>query len=340
MAQAKKLPSGSWRIRVTDSETGKRVSFTADTKNEAELMALEFLNGKRKKPTAERTLEELMLSYIDSKSNILSPTTINFYHHLLRNDFQEIKLFTPSQLTHNRLQQHFNELALKLSPKSVHNAYGFFISVMNVYNPDVRYHVSIPKLKKRIRQMPSIETIVNVLRGTKGELACMLAIWLGLRLSEIKGIRWEDIQGNVLSIRNVMVTIGSKEILKSATKTYESTRQLIIPDYIMRLIEQVPKDQEFIIKEKSSAIRSRFTRLLDKNGIEHISFHDLRHLNASAMVMLGIPDKYAMERGGWSTTNILKSVYQHTFTEERKKVDATIDNYFYSLLDTKMDTEK
>jgi len=61
-------------------------------------------------------------------------------------------------------------------------------------------------------------------------------------------------------------------------------------------------------------------------------FHQLRHLNASVMLMLGIPDKCAMERGGWSSNGVLKSVYQHTFSEECKLVDERIDGYFDALL--------
>ena len=55
-------------------------------------------------------------------------------------------------------------------------------------------------------------------------------------------------------------------------------------------------------------------------------------MNASIMLMLGVPDKYAMERGGWSSSGVLKSVYQHTFSEERKLVDERIDGYFDALL--------
>ena len=51
------------------------------------------------------------------------------------------------------------------------------------------------------------------------------------------------------------------------------------------------------------------------------------------MLMLNIPDKYAMERGGWSTNSTLKSVYQHTFSEERKQVDKKIDDYFINLIE-------
>ena len=45
------------------------------------------------------------------------------------------------------------------------------------------------------------------------------------------------------------------------------------------------------------------------------------------MLMLGVPDKYAMERGGWATNTTLKNVYQHTFDEERRKVDEQIDGF-------------
>jgi phage integrase family protein len=50
--------------------------------------------------------------------------------------------------------------------------------------------------------------------------------------------------------------------------------------------------------------------------------------------MLGVPDKYAMERGGWSTDSILKSVYQQTFTSERKRVDSVIDDYFNGVINS------
>lgn len=55
-------------------------------------------------------------------------------------------------------------------------------------------------------------------------------------------------------------------------------------------------------------------------------------MNASIMLMLGVPDKYAMERGGWATNTTLKAVYQHTFSDERKSVDDKINGFFEDLL--------
>ena len=49
------------------------------------------------------------------------------------------------------------------------------------------------------------------------------------------------------------------------------------------------------------------------------------------MLKLGVPDKYAMERMGHATNNMLKTVYQHTMPAERAKVDADVNEYFSSI---------
>ena len=80
-------------------------------------------------------------------------------------------------------------------------------------------------------------------------------------------------------------------------------------------------------------IYKKFKKILIENNIKpEIRFHDLRHFNASIMLQLNIPDKYAMERGGWSTNNTMKNVYQHTFNKEREAVDTLVNNYFENLL--------
>lgn len=50
------------------------------------------------------------------------------------------------------------------------------------------------------------------------------------------------------------------------------------------------------------------------------------------MAMLHIPDKYAMERGGWKTDAVIKNVYTHTFSEQRIEVDNIIDTFFEECL--------
>lgn len=90
---------------------------------------------------------------------------------------------------------------------------------------------------------------------------------------------------------------------------------------------------EHLTELTGQMIYKRFIKLQKDNGIDPtITFHDLRHLNASVMVRLHVPDKYAMERGGWSTTSTLRNVYQHTFSDEREAVNKKINNYFDSIV--------
>ena len=51
------------------------------------------------------------------------------------------------------------------------------------------------------------------------------------------------------------------------------------------------------------------------------------------MALLRIPDKYAQERGGWKTDQVMKRVYMQTLPEERQKVDAIINNYFENIIE-------
>ena len=61
-------------------------------------------------------------------------------------------------------------------------------------------------------------------------------------------------------------------------------------------------------------------------------FHDLRHYNASIMLSLNVPDKYAMERLGQSTPGLIKAVYQHVMSDKRDEVNQTVNTAAESLI--------
>lgn len=325
MPKAKKLPSGSWRVQAQCN--GVRKSFTGDTKKEAELMALEWVNGLTK-DVDERTVGECIDEYIKSKENILSPSTLAGYRQVHKNDLCSLDNVALSDVTQLMIQKLMNELTLKKSAKSVKNAHGLLSSVLNVFAPDIRLRTTLPTVQKKIKQLPPVDQVIAAVVGTEIELPCLLAIWEGMRLSEVRGAKKTDIVNGVLVLHETIVTVNRQDIVKDSTKTYESTRLVSLPTYILDLIEKLPEEQERLTELTGTAIYKRFSRLLKSHGVQHISFHDLRHLNASTMLALKVPDVYAMERGGWSTTSVMKSVYQHTLTEERKKVDQIIDDYF------------
>lgn len=339
MATAKQLPSGSWRVQVYDKETGKYLSFTSKLpgkagKNEAELMAREYQLGRKQKLEAGKTVGECIDEYISLKENILSPTTISGYRKYKNTSLSGLCEILIKDLTQQTVQSYINKLSLTMSPKSIHNAHGLLSAVVKVYAPGLILNTTLPRVQKKIKRLPEVEEVLSVIIGTDIELPCLLAMWCSLRMSEIRGLKKTDIVDNVLTVERTIVNADNEHIEKGSTKTVESTRQIELPEYIISLVNALPEEQEYITLVKDHALYMRFTRLLERKGIPHMSFHDLRHMNASIMLMLGIPDKYAMERGGWSTNSTLKSVYQHTFSAERKAVDRKINDYFNGLLNT------
>lgn len=324
--KAKKLPSGNWRARAYYTVNGEKKckSFTAETKKDAEYMASMFLVKEKDRQKNGLTVGEAVDEYISGKENILSPATISSYRRIKKNMLSELCGIPVQKIKPDMVRKHFNRLALKKSPKTLYNAHGLLSGVVNVYAPEIRLKTTLPKKQKKIKSFPEADKIIQAVRGTEIELPCLLAIWQGLGMPEVRGVKKSDIQDGILTINRVIVTVEGRDIIKEETKTVESRRQLKLPEYILNLINQT--DGEYVVTLSGQAVYKRLSRILKNAGLEHISFHDLRHLNASVMLASGIPDKYAMERGGWSSTSVMKSVYQHTFSSERKKVDEKIEN--------------
>lgn len=352
MARASQLPSGQWRVRVTDPESGKRISITAATEREANYQALEFELGKDRKARIGKTVGEAVDDYITIKDGVLSPTTIQGYRAIRKNNLKNLMDYPVKNLTQKIVQEEFNREAKtpskrtgKLpSPKSLANMHGLLSAALQMECPDFQLHTTLPARQKRILELPDAEQVINAVIGSDVELPVLLAAWLSLSMSEIRGLQAKSIRNGFLYVEESLVDINGSPTLKQSTKAYERTRKHKLPTYIMQLIESTDawKDGSgFLITMSHDAIVGHFRKLLAEHGVQDMTFHQLRHLNASVMLALGVPDLYAMERGGWSTNTTLKGVYQHTFSKERQLVDQRIDAYFYGILpsvDTSMDT--
>lgn len=338
--KAKKLPSGNYRVQVVagHDKNGKRIvkSFTAKEEWEALKLASEFVGGKSQLYDRDVTLAQAMRMYIESRKNILEETTLLNYNQVLEYRFKILMDVKICDIQPIQIQQAINIDAEKVSPKTIKNAYGLLKSVLKMFEVDINLNsVKIPKLKKREKELPSFEELFAVVKGTDVELPVLLAAWLSLRIGEVIGLQFKDvnIRTHTISVRRTIIRTDEGFKVREGCKTEKSQRQLELPDYIYNMIMAIPheNDNDFIVPLSRKTLYCRYSKLMKKNNIE-ITFHDLRHLNASVMLMLGIPDKYAMERGGWSTDSILKSVYQQTFSSERKKIDKMIDGYFNGII--------
>jgi integrase len=237
------------------------------------------------------------------------------------------------------LQCAVNADATRMGRKSLNEAVNLIKAALKLYGVRTEFHVTLPPKKPDVRKLPTPEQVVQLVRGTDVELPCLLALWLSLRISEVRGLQFRDVKDGVLTVQRSKLALANKDVVREVNKTYTSTRQLALPPYLLDLIEAVPhtSDEDFIVPMSYQVIRSHLTKLARAKGYS-LTFHQLRHLCASLMLSLGIPDKYAMERGGWATNATLKNVYQHTFSEERRRVDEQIDGFFNAILDEDANT--
>lgn len=332
--KAVKLPSGSWYVNVMVG--GKRLSITAPTKRDAEKEAAAIKSGaKAARFSQSLSVTQALDRYIDSKSAVLSPATIAGYRRIQKNLLEPIAGYPLSNLTQEQVQRWVNQLAKQgKKPKTVSNAHGLLSAVIGAYRPEMVLRTTLPQKVKTEILIPTeaeLSAIFDAAKGTKYELPIMLAVWLGLRASEIRGLKWEDINGEYISVKRAIVQ-GESGPVEKGTKTFSGTRTLHLPPYLAALIQAQDHSKEHIVNLSGHAMYNGFERVCKKAGVPHFRFHDLRHMNASVMLAIGVPNKYAQERIGHATDNMLKTVYQHTIQEEQKKYSEEIDQRFEELL--------
>ena len=326
----RKLPSGKWFVRCMVD--GQSYSKTFDTEKEATRWAAGIKTTliEAEAPTAALTVEKAVDKYIEINSPVWSPSTTLGYKRIKKNMMERILDIRLADLTQEMIQKWVNSMVKTHSPKSIANAHGLLSAVLRQYKPSMTLRTNLPSKVKAEIQIPSeaeIKAIVRGCKGTKYELPIMLAVWLGLRKSEILGLTWDCIKGDTITIKQAVVMGENGETMKG-TKTYSGTRTLHLPAYLKNLIEQQPRTGDRIVTMSGQAIYKGFTRICEKEGLPAFRFHDLRHTNASVMLASGVPDKYSMKRMGHATNNMLKTVYQHTLKEREAVYDQTIDAYF------------
>ena len=320
MASVRKLPSGNWQARVYDPMTGKQHAVTAPTKREAERLAYDAKQRLTNKKSI--TFGEAMDGYISSKDSILSPSTIRGYRMYEKSVSDTLGRTRVDDVTQLVLQNELNTFARNHSPKSVRNMRGFMTSVLNMYRQDFKPVLSVPAKVKREVHIPSTDEIKRLVEASRGlsrdayetTMAILLAAYGSLREGEVCAIRPCDIYDDHISVRRTMVlTEDYVWIYKDSPKTQAGYRDVPLPREIIAELKMAHGST--IVQMNPSQLKNRYAMAVRHAGLQHITFHSLRHFFATNLHNHGVPDKVIALWGGGSSMATLQNIYTHVMDE-------------------------
>lgn len=318
------------------------------------------LENKTFTKESKLTVKEFMLQWLDLYvKNQLSPTTVQHY-------IDQTEKYIIPKFGHIYLQQLKNIDIQKwvfdlqkgspltgkpLSPKTIKNIMLNLSAAMkkavmlDLIPKNPCDNITMPKLERFEPDVYSMEEVNNMLdcaKNTDLYLPLMIEICIGLRRGELLALKWHhiDFENGYLTVEENLVTVDNKRITK-APKTKSGKRSIQIPSTLLDLLRDTKNnrhagDNDYVICQKdgspykSDSFSLKFRRFLKSNDLKHIRFHDLRHINATIMLSLGISPKVAQERLGHSSYQITMDIYSHVLKKVEKEAADKLDNALFN----------
>jgi len=325
----RQLRSGSWTAQLMMD--GKRVSITAETEEEYYIKARAIKAGlieaskQEKKISVGAALDE----YIESKSNILSPSTIKGYKSVRANRFQGIML--KDVRSGINWQKAINDEAAHAEAKTVSNAWHLVQAAVRAQGVEVP-EMALPKIAKSDRPWLDYEQIQVFLKAVKGqpcEMAALLALH-GLRRSELLAMTAEKINldKGTMQVEGAKVYgDGGTLVDKKLNKTASSRRTVHI--MIPRLEELVKGKKGVLVTTMPNTSYVQINRVCEAAGLPKVGVHGLRHSFASLAYHLGWSEAATMREGGWTNSKTVHGIYTHLAAQDLD-ADALKMRQFYA----------
>lgn len=315
------LPSGAYHARIQIG--GRRVSLTSNSKEEVEKDILTLKRDKRLK--TRNTLSECIDKYIESRTFVLSPSTIRGYLTIQNNRFQTV-MHKPIADVKN-WQKVVNAESRLVSAKTLKNAWGLVHSVLaeNGVEVSVRLPMYIPK-ERNFLQPDEIKQFVAAIEGEEHEIAFLTCLH-GLRASECIALDKKDVNGFIRVNKAIVRDAEKVRVLKGITKNPTSTRT--VPVFITRLTELADAAPDgALVHAVPCTLNKHLKRICKNNGLPIITLHELRHSFVSLMYHLQIPEQQAMQFGGYSDLTTMRKIYTHLATEDRDRAAQKMTAFF------------
>jgi integrase len=283
-----------------------------------------WLSNSVKDTVRERTYEryeEILRLHVKPalgrlKLRALTPAHVqDFYRDRLDNGFSPATVQKIHVILHKALSQ---AVSWSLVPRNASEA--------------VRAPRPAPK-EMRPLSPDGARRLLDTAEGDRLEALYVLAIHTGMRQGELLGLKWEnvDLAANAIRVRHTLLRTKGRVIL-GEPKTKKSRRTVNLTGAASRALEEhlerqlkvmerlgdLYRDQGLVFTTEvgtpinPSNLRKRsFAPLLQKAGLPHLRFHDLRHTCATLLLSKNIHPKYVQELLGHATVSITLDTYSH-----------------------------
>ena len=300
-----------------------------------------------------RILETRLLPYFGHfYINKIRPTDIMKFYDLLEKDTQLVRKKgnngskTKKPLSGKTILEHHRLLRAML-----HKAVYWQLIVTN---PAER--VQPPKARKPKRRsyddeqtkilLENLELLSN--EDTKYKVAIILTVFTGVRLGELMGLEWQDVdfKNGIISINRSSQYLADMGVFTKVPKTESSIREIAIPEFIISLLEEYNlwyEEQKSIYGElwtnsdrlfvqadgkpmHPSTISKWFVKYVGQIGLPVINFHGLRHTNASLLVAQNIDIAVISARLGHAQISTTLDFYVHPLLSHNRKAGYALEN--------------
>lgn len=298
-------------------------------------------------------LESRILPYLGHfKLNKIKPTDIMKFYDMLDKDTQIRRVKcnngyrTLKPLSQKTILEHH-----RLIRAMLHRAVYWQLLFSN---PCER--VQPPKSKKPKRRYYDDEQC-KVLLSNLNELsvddikyktAITLTLFTGVRLGELMGLEWPDIDftNGIVSINKSSQYLADKGVFTKTPKTESSIREVAIPAFVLSLLEEyrlwyemqksiygelwTNSDRLFVQSDGKpmhpSTISKWFVKFVKDIGLPVINFHGLRHTNATLLISQNIDVAVVAARLGHAQITTTFNFYVHPIISHNKSAGNVLQN--------------